>query len=398
MATLGGVATPLVRRETPLPARREQQFSTTSDNQNGVSIQVYIGESPLVGKNIQIGQIELKGLPDAPLGEPQVGVVFEVTQACEVTVTATEKKTKLVVTGKLEVPPEHLNTEHVAAVLSRANESRHEDQQKLEAIEGINGANSVLHRAEKYLQDQQPYGLGDSPRRKLEEMIAALGLSLQQEDIAAVRTNSNQLQQLLSEAAFWPLFGGGPDMFSGMVAGLSTRSQSRSQAKSTARAGQDNSSSETSKPKQSEEVAQSNKELFAAGHHFEAKRLVRDLFAQAGRSIVIIDGYVGEDVLNLLTVKGQAVHVRLLTGKLSPAFLTLARDFARQYKGLEIRSSKVFHDRFIILDDSHCYHFGASLEHLGNKTFMFSKIEEPWMQSALLKQCGQAWDHADHIL
>ena len=125
---------------------------------------------------------------------------------------------------------------------------------------------------------------------------------------------------------------------------------------------------------------------------------MRDLFAQATGSIVIIDGYVGEDVLNLLTVKKEEVTVRLLTGKVSPAFLTLARDFARQYKGLEVRSSKVFHDRFIIVDDTNCYHFGASLEHLGSKTFMFSKIEELSIKSVLIKQWDEAWNQATLVL
>lgn len=125
---------------------------------------------------------------------------------------------------------------------------------------------------------------------------------------------------------------------------------------------------------------------------------MRDIFAQATGSIVIIDGYVGEDVLNLLTVKRDTVWAKLLTGKVSPAFLTLARDFARQYKTLEIRSSKAFHDRFIIIDDKDFYHFGASLEHLGNKTFMFSKLDEPSIQDALRKQWQEAWDQAIPML
>jgi hypothetical protein len=86
--------------------------------------------------------------------------------------------------------------------------------------------------------------------------------------------------------------------------------------------------------------------------------------------------------------------VKILTGKASAAFLTLSRDFNRQYKGLEVRSSAAFHDRFIIIDLREHFHFGASLEHLGNKTFMFSKIEEPTMVETLQKHWHKVWEEA----
>ena len=188
-------------------------------------------------------------------------------------------------------------------------------------------------------------------------------------------------------------------MFAGLFGQfVKPRAQVRPQARMAAPSARNLKSASNHKLEQSEEVAESKKGLFSAGQQFDAKRFVRDLFAQAKHSIDIIDGYVGEDVLNLLTVKLETVHVRLLTGKISPVFLTLARDFIRQYKGLEIRSSKAFHDRFIIVDNAHCYHFGASLEHLGNKAFMFSKIEESSMQQALLKQRDEAWKSAECVV
>jgi len=151
-------------------------------------------------------------------------------------------------------------------------------------------------------------------------------------------------------------------------------------------------------PSSTDEIAKSKAGMFSAGQYFDAKQVVRDLFATATQDIVIVDAYIGEDVLSLLTVKRDGVHVKLLTGKVSPAFLTLARDFNRQYKNLEIRTSKTFHDRFIFVDDRDFYHFGASLEHLGKKTFMFSKLEEPLIITALKTHWTAGWGHAAVML
>ena len=87
-----------------------------------------------------------------------------------------------------------------------------------------------------------------------------------------------------------------------------------------------------------------------------------------------------------------------MTGKVPAAFLTLARDFNRQYKNLEIRTSRTFHDRFIFIDNQEFYHFGASIEHLGNKTFMFSKLEEPSIISILKTHWSDGWDTAVVVL
>ena len=401
LETIGGIATAIVRRGTPLPAKRKQQFSTAVDNQKALRIEVYLGESPIAGKNIHIGKVDLSGLPDAPRGEPQINVLFEVDQTCKITVTATVTKTGTVMTSILQVPPEQLLPERLEVLLRTANDSCLEDKEKVKAIEARNSANSLLHRAEGYLQDLQRYAYATSTEKQIEEMIASLGLSLQQDDIDAIRDKSKGLQRLLPDATignFGAFFGGGAGIFDDIFGKTKPFTQRRPQPTTGTPTSQKPTSPPKPKETQSEEVVESKKGLFAAGQHFEAKRLVRDLFAQATNSIVIIDGYVGEDVLNLLTVKREAVNVKLLTGKVSPVFLTLARDFLRQYKGLEIRSSKAFHDRFIIVDDTHCYHFGASLEHLGSKTFMFSKIEEPLMQSVLLKQLDETWNQATFIL
>jgi len=397
METAGGIVVPLVRRGTPLPAKRQQQFTTVADNQKAIAVEIYLGESPIASNNIHLGKVELNDIPHAPRGEPMINVTIEVDADCTIKVTAIEKKSGKAVSSEVEKASANLTSETIQEMLRKANDSRREDQALADRIETINKANALVHRAEKYLQSQQKYGLSNSTDKQIEDTLASVGLSLQDDDTTAIRDKSNRLEELLPKGGlgnFGDLFGA--DMFSGVFgpAGPQPQRARTGGAKPEDRKAKDPTPKETP---QSQQVAESKKGLFTAGQQFDAKRAVRDLFAQALREVVIIDAYVGEDILNLLTVKRHEVHVRILTGKVSPAFLTLSRDFNRQYKNLEVRSSKAFHDRFVIVDDTEFYHFGASLEHLGNKAFMFSKLEEPAMITALRNHWRQAWDQASQV-
>ena len=117
--------------------------------------------------------------------------------------------------------------------------------------------------------------------------------------------------------------------------------------------------------------------IFFAGQSFDAMRLVMGLLGDAKRDIAVIDGYIGQVVLDLLTAKDSAVAVRILTKQLPPAVKAAATAFNQQYGGLSIRQSSAFHDRFIIVDDTDFYHLGASIKDAGRRAFMFSRIEEP---------------------
>lgn len=396
IATVGGIATPLVRRGTPLPAQRTQRFSTAVDNQTLVSVDVYFGESPIAKKNIFVAKCELTEIPKAPQGEPDIEVTFEVDQQCRIKITAKENKSGKTISSKVEEAHTHLTREKVEEMLLKANAAHKADEVAAEQIDVRNKAANVICRAEKYLQYQQKYGLSNSTDRQIEETLASLGLSVQDDNMGAIRDKTNRLEQLLPGNS-GNLFGS--DIFDSFFRNPIRRHKTRvndtgTRTKKASRPRPD----KKKQPAQSEEVVESKKGLFSAGQHFDAKCVVRDLFAQATHEIVVIDAYVGEDVLNLLTVKREGVAVKLLTGKISPVLLTLAKDFNRQYKDLEVRSSTAFHDRFVIVDDRDCYHFGASLEHLGNKAFMFSKIEEPDMISALKKQWQEAWSQATQKL
>lgn len=126
---------------------------------------------------------------------------------------------------------------------------------------------------------------------------------------------------------------------------------------------------------------------------FEAWAHLDSILGGARTSVDIVDGYIGEDVLALLTKKAPGVEVRILTDPSAQGkpFMPAAKRFASQYGGLQVRGSKAFHDRFVVLDGAELYHFGASLKDLGKRGFMFSRIEEPRVIDTLRQGIEDAW-------
>ncbi len=140
--------------------------------------------------------------------------------------------------------------------------------------------------------------------------------------------------------------------------------------------------------------------VFFTGQFFDALLKITDLITQAQKNIVLIDGYINEDVLKLLTAKSDAATGSILTNSksVSPALTTAATAFNKQYRGLNIRTSQAFHDRFVIIDDRDFYHFGASIKDLGNRGFMFSRIEEPIVITSLRHEFANEWARASVVV
>jgi len=115
--------------------------------------------------------------------------------------------------------------------------------------------------------------------------------------------------------------------------------------------------------------------IFFDGQVFDAYNFVSDLFRSANESIVIIDNYLDDSVLTHLTKKKEKVHVILLTRNSSKALAQDVGKFNEQYPTIEIEKFNNAHDRFIIIDNTEVYHFGASLKDLGKKWFAFSKMD-----------------------
>jgi hypothetical protein len=134
--------------------------------------------------------------------------------------------------------------------------------------------------------------------------------------------------------------------------------------------------------------------VFFSGQQFDALRRITEILAPAKSAIVIVDGYVNEEVLDLLSTKGGRVEVRILTREVPPPLAVAARRFNQQFGRLSIRTSAAFHDRFVIVDDRDFYHFGVSIKDAGNRGFMFSKIEEPGVIGPLQAAIAQEWQNA----
>lgn len=130
--------------------------------------------------------------------------------------------------------------------------------------------------------------------------------------------------------------------------------------------------------------------VFVSGQQFDALLLISGLVTSAKTKIDIIDNWLGESFLQLLAGKAPNVQVAILTAEVKPPVLALARAFQTQHGGLAIRTTKAFHDRFLIIDDKDHYHFGASFKDLGGRGFMFSRIEEDAVVKALKKEWTRA--------
>jgi len=140
--------------------------------------------------------------------------------------------------------------------------------------------------------------------------------------------------------------------------------------------------------------------VFVGGQPFDAMLAITSILRAATRSITVVDGYASERILNLLNVKVDIVAPRILTHpqRANPAFVELARAFNRQYAAgpqLEVRTTRAFHDRFVVVDDADYYHFGASIDGAANRNaFMFSRIEETDVVAAVSALITREWGAA----
>lgn len=134
--------------------------------------------------------------------------------------------------------------------------------------------------------------------------------------------------------------------------------------------------------------------FFSQGSTHDAYVAVRDILRHASAVLTIVDPYLDETIFPLLASIGNTtLSVQLLTSKLPPDFALEARKFVAQHPGIliEVKTTKAFHDRFIILDRSSCYHVGASIKDAGRKVFMISQVLDQQNVAALLKQHSDTW-------
>ncbi|MFQ6016136.1 MAG: molecular chaperone DnaK [Anaerolineae bacterium] len=193
--TLGGVATPLIERNTTIPTEKSQIFSTAADGQTQVEIHVFQGERPMAVDNKTLGRFILDGIPPAPRGIPQIEVTFDIDANGILHVAAHDKATgreqKITITAS-----SGLSEEEVQRMVREAEEHAEEDRRRKEEVEARNNADSLAYTAEKTLRE-----LGDKVpadvRSDVESKVAAVRTALQGQDVNAIRQRSQELAETI---------------------------------------------------------------------------------------------------------------------------------------------------------------------------------------------------------
>ncbi len=201
--TLGAVMTRLIEKNTTIPCKKSQVFSTAADNQPAVTIHVLQGEREMAGDNKTLGNFELTGIPAAPRGIPQVEVTFDIDANGIVHVSAkdlgTGKEQSIRITAS-----SGLSKDEIDKMVRDAEAHASDDKKKREAIEARNQADSLIYQTEKSLKE---YGekIGADERKKIEDAIADLKKSVEANDTDAIKSKSDTLMQSahkLAEAVY----------------------------------------------------------------------------------------------------------------------------------------------------------------------------------------------------
>jgi len=208
--TLGGVFTRLIDRNTTIPTKKGQVFSTAEDGQNAVTIRVSQGEREMAADNKLLGQFDLVGIPPAPRGMPQIEVTFDIDANGIVHVSAKDKATAKEQSIRIQASG-GLSDADIKRMMEEADRFKDEDKKKREVVEARNVADAMIHSTEKSIKD-----LGDkvsaADKSLVEAAISELREALKSDDVEAVKAKTNALTQAsmkLGEALYGKQQAGG---------------------------------------------------------------------------------------------------------------------------------------------------------------------------------------------
>ncbi len=191
--TLGGVFTRIIDRNTTIPTKKSQVFSTAEDNQTAVTIRVFQGEREMASDNKMLGQFDLVGIPPAPRGVPQVEVTFDIDANGIVNVSAKDKATGKEQQIRIQASG-GLSEADIERMVKDAEAHAEEDKQRKAQVEAKNHAEALIHSTEKALAEHGSK-VGEDERRAIENAMADLREALKGDDAEAIKAKTNTLMQ-----------------------------------------------------------------------------------------------------------------------------------------------------------------------------------------------------------
>ena len=195
--TMGGVATKLIERNTTIPTKKSQIFTTAADGQTSVDIHVVQGERPMANDNTTLGRFQLVGIPSAPRGTPQIEVTFDIDANGIINVSAKDKGTgkeqQITITSSNK-----LSDEEIEQKVKEAEAHAEEDKKRQEEIEIRNNADSLVYTTDKTLEELKDQ-LAEDKQKLLKDQQAELKDAIEKDDIDLIKEKSEQLDKTIQE-------------------------------------------------------------------------------------------------------------------------------------------------------------------------------------------------------